>query len=149
MSGVVVTSAAYRGDPEQEGIDRVVEQTGQQQPDAVTNAMGPFITRPQAPEAGTYANFRFTGASTDVPQRVIGRDPDRVYAEIRVAGTGPLWVGTREQCSAALGGQASGGGYLLPTGQVLSVHHQQEVWVTSDGAHDVVAYVANERRTHQ
>lgn len=127
----------------------VIEPTGQLQPDAVTILAGPMVTREQAPESGAYSNLSFAGNASDTPVCVLQRDPDRVYAELRAGGVGPLWVGTLAQCNQVLAGQTLGGGYQLPTGSVLPVHHQGAVWVCSDGAHAVTVSVLNERRTQQ
>lgn len=105
---------------------------------------GPVDTREIPADFGSYWTVSFTG--TEAPVQLLGEDPARAWALILVTGTGPVYVGSAAQCAAVKAGNPAGGGFPLPAGIPLPVHHKQPVWVVPDGTHTATVSVANERR---
>lgn len=100
-------------------------------------------TKPEASDYGSYTTFVFAG--TEAPVRALPFDAKRSRGYLTVSGTGPVWIGTKEQCQAVQQGNTSGGGGQVATGQTVTVEHKQEVWLVPDGTHGATVLVVNQR----
>lgn len=100
-------------------------------------------TNPEAADYGSYKTFIFTG--TEAPVVALPFDAKRSKAYLQVAGTGPVWIGTKEQCQAVQNGNTAGGGGQVATGQTVIVEHKQAVYLVPDGTHAATVLVVNQR----
>lgn len=100
-------------------------------------------TNPEAADYGSYKTFIFTG--TEAPVVALPFDAKRSKAYIQVSGTGPVWIGTKEQCQAVQIGNTAGGGGQVATGQTVTVEHKQAVYLVPDGTHSATVLIVNQR----
>lgn len=96
---------------------------------------------PTAPKAADFGAWQtYTLAATTAAQLILPHDEQRARAVIIVAGTGPVFVGTKAQCQASpvLGGS-------LATGANVETRNRQELWLAPDGTHTATVTVLTER----
>jgi hypothetical protein len=106
----------------------------------VVAVAGEVKTRSDPNTFAAWSSWTLVG--TEGPFQILSNDPGRAVARILVSGTGPLYVGSREQCQTA----GFVGAALIPTGTGwLEYTAAPAVWAVPDGSHSVTITVINER----
>lgn len=137
-------------------LDRVASASAQEASPAADVAAPipekPYVveTKQRAAIFGGYISFIFTGAEATA-YRVMPRDDERARGYILVSGSGPVLVGSNKDsllAARANGLPTSGavpGVAIVAAGQVLTVTHQEPVFIMADGTHAATVAVGVER----